>query len=110
MSVEFGRPSWPFEKNNPRLIKTEIVQVPNTVGMNISVLYYQRIDGLGISLQANIPLYHWGDPEIQEPVRKFLKIEDPNDINVRSDQFAQVVRLDFRRHSDQRDHFLMHHR
>ena len=109
MSVEFGRPSWPFEKSNSRLIKTEVIQVPNTIGVNISVLYYQRIDGLGISLQANIPLYHWGDPEIQEPVRKFLKIEDPNDIDVRSDQFAQVVRFDFRKHTEPLNYPLIHH-
>lgn len=57
--VEFGPQAWAFEEKNPRVIKTDKIQVDKTVGMYILISYYQRWDGLGIAVKTNIPWNHW---------------------------------------------------
>ena len=109
----FGQERWPFEASGPRYLKKETVPVPNTIGVNVDFLYSVSRGRLSVSLQTNVPLSIWNDndsSEIRDAVRDFLKIKDYSDVDVRADPSDLLARLDFRRHSEPINHFLMHHR
>lgn len=109
--VEFGVAQWPYVKEDRRYIKAEVIPIRSAVGVNVTILYSLRRDGIGISLQTNVPVNVWNDSlEIQEAVREFLKIKDYSNIDVRADPSALLVRFDFKKHPDSLNYLLMHNR
>ena len=108
-SRRFGQARWSFEDGGKRYIKEDVIPVDKAVGVNLHILYSLERNGLGISIMTNVPPLFWS-PEIETAVFQQLKIENCGGVDVKKDPSVPLVRLDFRRHSGHRDHFLMHHR
>lgn len=107
----FGKARWPFEASGKRYLTKKTVPVENAVNVNIDILQCPTRYGLRTSFCLNVSLATLnGSPEIQDAVKKFLKIENFEEVDVKEDPSDLTARIEFRRHNDQLDHFLMHHR